>query len=133
MRYRHLRERYAMLVADAAGARWWVAGEREVIVGSPAWRPNVDVCDAGDHLSVTAELAGVEPEDVDVVLYEDALVIAGERRLPPCDAPAVYLVVRIRRGPFRIEIPLSAAVAPEGVTARFEHGLLRVTLPARGA
>ena len=80
---------------------------------------------------VTVELAGVEPDDLDVVLYEDVLVVEGQRQLPPADTVGVYHAAEIRQGPYRLELPLPAPIDPEGVDARYEQGLLRVALPRK--
>ena len=41
----------------------------------------------------------------------------------------MYHAARIRQGPFRVELALPAPVDPERVEARYERGLLHVTLP----
>jgi HSP20 family molecular chaperone IbpA len=43
----------------------------------------------------------------------------------------VYHAAGIRQGPFRIALALPAAVDPERVEARYERGLLRITLAKR--
>jgi HSP20 family molecular chaperone IbpA len=44
----------------------------------------------------------------------------------------VYHAAGIRQGPFRVELPLPAAVDADGVSATYDRGLLRITLPKRG-
>jgi HSP20 family protein len=44
----------------------------------------------------------------------------------------MYHAAGVRRGPFRVELPLPAPVDPEGVQTRYERGLLRITMPKRG-
>ena len=41
----------------------------------------------------------------------------------------MYHAAGIRQGPFRVELPLPAPVDPERVEARYDRGLLRITLP----
>jgi HSP20 family molecular chaperone IbpA len=43
----------------------------------------------------------------------------------------VYHAAGIRQGPFQVEVVLPAAVDAERIEARYERGLLRVTLPKR--
>jgi HSP20 family protein len=45
----------------------------------------------------------------------------------------VYHAAGIRQGPFQVEVPLPAPVDAAGVQARYEHGLLRITLPKLAA
>ena len=49
------------------------------------WRPDADVVETVGSITVTVELAGVDEEDVAVLLFEDALVIEGRRELPRCE------------------------------------------------
>jgi HSP20 family molecular chaperone IbpA len=77
------------------------------------------------------ELAGVDEDDFEVQLFEDVLVVEGHRRLPSCAEGAVYHAAGIRQGPFQVEVVLPAAVDPERIEARYERGLLRITLPKR--
>lgn len=48
-----------------------------------AWRPPVDVYQAGRELVIVAALPGVTAERLEVGIDGAMLVIAGERRLPP--------------------------------------------------
>jgi len=44
----------------------------------------------------------------------------------------VYHAAGIRQGLFQVDIPLPALVDAERVEARYERGVLRITLPKRG-
>jgi HSP20 family protein len=94
------------------------------------WRPPADVCESERAIEVTVDLAGVDQDELDVVLYEDALIIEGQRRLTT--APnGVYHLAEIRQGPFRLELGLPVAFDLDRVDARYDQGLLRITLPKR--
>jgi len=43
----------------------------------------------------------------------------------------VYHAAGIPQGLFRVELPLPARIDPDRVEARYERGLLHVTLPKR--
>ncbi|MGZ6213750.1 MAG: hypothetical protein ACXWMN_01965 [Candidatus Limnocylindria bacterium] len=49
---------------------------------------------------ITVELAGVDPGQIEAVLYEDALVVSGRRRLAGPGAGGVYHAAEINQGPF---------------------------------
>lgn len=135
MRYRYHGRRYTMIVssgATALGAGAWRLQRVSAFLAPPAWRPDTDVYETASALVVTVDIAGADEEDVEVLLFEDAIVIDGQRRLPPCEDDAVYHAAAIRQGPFRVEITLPGAVDHEHVDARVERGLLRVTLPKAG-
>ena len=95
------------------------------------WRPDADTYETATTVEIIVDLAGVEEDDFEVQLFEDALVVEGRRQLPSCDERRVYHAAGIRQGPFQLELPLPAPVDPERVEARYERGLLRITLPKR--
>jgi HSP20 family molecular chaperone IbpA len=134
MRYRRLSYRYAMVVRSGPTWPWgdlWPS-EHVRLLGQARWRPDADVYETATTIEVSVDLAGVEEDDVEVQLFEDVLVIEGRRLLPACQEGAVYHVVGIRQGPFLLELPLAAPVDAERVQARYEGGVLRVSLPKRG-
>ena len=132
MRYRRLSHRYVVAIRQTAA--WSLVPRRGEIMGfgRAHWRPDADVCETAGAIDVVVDLAGVEEDAIDVQLFDDALVIEGERHLPACEAGAVYLSAALLQGPFRLELPLPAAVDPSGVDARYERGLLRIKLRKQG-
>ena len=74
------------------------------------WRPAADVYETASTIAVTVDLAGVDHEALDVLLYEDALIVEGQRRLRPAEAGGVYQTAEIRQGPFRLELALPAPI-----------------------
>jgi HSP20 family protein len=133
MRYRHLSYRYAMVVRS--GQTWpfgdiWQSDRLRLLVQA-RWRPDADTYETATTVEITVDLAGVEEDDFEVQLFEDALVVEGRRQLPSCREGAVYHAAGIRQGPFQLELPLPAPVDPERVEVRYERGLLRMTLSKR--
>ena len=134
MRYRRLHVRYTMLAPS--GQAWpygelWAPDRLRILVQA-SWRPDADLYETASALEVAVELAGVDEDDVDIQLFDNVLVVEGRRRLPPATAEALYHAAGIRQGAFRVALPLPAPVDPDRVEARFERGLLRITLPKRG-
>ena len=95
------------------------------------WRPATDVAETTKSIEVTVELAGVDEDDFEIQLFDNGLVIEGRRHLPSCGEDAVYHAAGIPQGFFRLELPLVARIDPEHVEARYDRGLLHVTLPKR--
>jgi HSP20 family protein len=95
--------------------------------------PAVDVAYASDppRAIVTAELAGMDPADIAVQIEGRKLFLAG-RRGPALPAGDVYQQIEIERGSFRRLIELGADVDADGISARYEDGMLRVELPLVG-
>lgn len=92
--------------------------------------PAVDVTYASDppRAIVTAELAGVKLEELDLEIQGRTLVLSGSREAGGAEAD-VYQQLEIERGPFRRVVELGTDVHAEQATARYEDGLLRVELP----
>ena len=115
------------------GPTWPLAGAWETeqlrLLLQSHWRPDADVYETAGTIEMVVELAGVDDDDFEVQLFDDAIVIEGRRRLPPAGPDVVYHAAGIRQGPFRVELPLPARIDPDRVQARYERGFLRVTLP----
>jgi HSP20 family protein len=131
MRYRRLSYRYAMVVSS--GRPWpfgdlWQSDPLRVLIQAH-WRPDVDLYETAGAVAIVVDLAGVDEDDFEVKLFEDVVVVEGRRQLPSCPDAEVYHAAGIRQGPFKLEIPLPAAVDADRVEAEYERGLLRITLP----
>ncbi len=100
--------------------------------------PRVDVyyCKAegerGPLAVVKADLAGVDPEGVNLEVSGRELVLSGARPVRETKGRA-YQQVEIPTGPFRRVIELGVEVVAEEARATFEDGMLRVELPVRVA
>ena len=93
------------------------------------YRPQVDVFRSEEPplLTIQVELAGVDPDDVQLVAAPQALLIAGERRRPKdCGH---YQQMEMDYGPFQRQITLSEDIDPEEAVATYERGILTVRLP----
>jgi HSP20 family protein len=92
--------------------------------------PPVDVSYAEDppRAIVTAALAGIRVEDLDIQVQGRELTISGHRRPAPAEG-LVYQQIEIEHGPFRRVIGLGVDVIVEETRASYEDGILRVELP----
>ena len=97
--------------------------------GRRGFRPQVDCIRSEDpaELKVVVELPGVDPSSVHVVAADRVLVIAGERCRPGVSGR--YQQLEIEYGPFQRRIPLDEPVDASAASARYEQGMLIVTLP----
>lgn len=137
MRYRHvgyryiegsqqqLERHYRQLLQDALRQSQQAISHRSAI-----WRPLADILESTEMMTVKVELAGMKEEEIEVTLYEDALVISGDRRDDhDGHGNLSYHEAQIRYGPFRVEVFLTYPIDRDSVTARYEHGFLWVDLP----
>ena len=134
MRYRRLSYRRSAMIVEFGPA--WPFGEmwqsdRVRLLLQSRWRPEADMYETATAIEVLVDLAGVEDDDFEVLLFDDAFVLEGHRHIPACEEGAVYHAASIRQGPFRVDLPLPAAVDADQVQVRRDRGLLRITLPKR--
>jgi HSP20 family protein len=96
------------------------------------WMPPVDIFenDKGE-IVITAELPGVEKNDIDLRVENNTLTIRGERRRnTEVKDDKVHRVERVY-GSFSRSFSLPATVDAARVSAEFRDGLLTVLLPVR--
>jgi HSP20 family protein len=77
---------------------------------------------------VTAELAGIDTDELDLEIQGRLLILSGRRGADAVEGD-VYQQVEIERGYFRRTIELAADVRADQARARYEDGMLRVELP----
>jgi HSP20 family protein len=97
-------------------------------LAGPAAFPPLNVWEEGDEVRVTAELPGLNFNDLEIyVTVGDQLTLKGERK--PC-APEKGVWHRQERafGTFSRSLTLPFAVDPDKVEARLENGVLEVKL-----
>jgi HSP20 family protein len=82
----------------------------------------LDIYENPDALTVRVEVPGFAKEDFEISLQDDNLTISGERR-PDGDGS------RRSAGRFSRTVTLPRAVSNDAVTARYENGVLTITLP----
>jgi HSP20 family protein len=93
------------------------------------WVPPADVSEDANAIQISMELAGVDPEDVRISLESNVLTIRGEKRQE--EEENNEQVHRIERlyGMFERAFVLPNTVDPERIEARYENGVLRVSIP----
>jgi HSP20 family protein len=93
--------------------------------------PRVDVSYVGDppRAIVTAELAGIDIEQLDLEIRGRELIVSGSRGALDEAEGRVYQQIEIEHGPFRRTIQLGADVASDDAKATYDDGVLRVVLP----
>jgi HSP20 family protein len=90
--------------------------------------PRTNLSDAGDHLLVKAEVAGIAKDDLSVRIQDNYLEIKGKRG---SDVPDGYSAHRVERGEvsFTKSFTLPVSVDASKVTASLQNGILTLTLP----
>lgn len=96
-----------------------------------AWTPTIEIEQRDNNYIVRAELAGVRPDDVTVEVTDDAIVLSGERREERDVERGGRRVTERRYGQFFRAIPLPEGAQADQVKARFENGMLEITIPTQ--
>jgi len=91
-----------------------------------AW-PSVEISDGEKEIKVTAEVPGLKEKDIEVLLDEGVLTLKGEKRSETEDKDKQFS--ERFYGRFERRIPLGYEVKEDNVDARFQNGVLTVTLP----
>jgi HSP20 family protein len=89
--------------------------------------PKVEVSETDNELEVTAEIAGLEQKDIEVLLDDGVLTLRGEKRSETEDKNRQFS--ERYYGRFERRIPLRYEVEEDKVQASFQNGVLTVTLP----
>ncbi len=76
-------------------------------VRHPIWEPPVDVCETAEEFRISVALPGVSPDQVEVALDRDTLIVTAMRSLPEPSQTAVIHRLEIPHGRFerRIRLP----------------------------
>jgi HSP20 family protein len=97
------------------------------------WAPAMDVLQRDGDLLVRVELPGVKLEDVDITVHDRVLTVSGERKVEEEQERGGYYVRERRQGAFRRSMTLPEGVDEESIRARFEDGVLEVTIEGAAA
>ena len=90
--------------------------------------PLLNISEDSDHIYVQAELPGVNPEDLDITLKDQNLVLRGERKIPAEEKNVNYHRRERESGFFRRVLRLPAPVDANKVEASCQDGVLTITL-----
>lgn len=90
--------------------------------------PQIDIYDGEDHFELSAELPGVEQDDVDVEVLDGVLTITGEKKFTRESKDGAHVVER-SFGSFKRSFRLNDTIDADNITASFKNGVLVLTLP----
>lgn len=97
--------------------------------GGNIWSPAIEVAERDGNYIVHAELPGLRPEDVNVEVTNDSIVVSGERKSEHEENKGGMHRSERSYGEFYRSIPLPDGINADQVKAKFENGILEVTVP----
>jgi len=93
------------------------------------WLPAMDLVETEDHFVLRADLPGLSEEDVAIELEDNVLTVTGDRKAEHEDKREGFYRVERSFGSFRRSLTLPDGVDPDGITAKFDKGVLEVRIP----
>jgi HSP20 family protein len=96
--------------------------------GVELWNPALDVSETDQEVVVRAEMPGLDPEDLNINVVGNSLVLSGEKKEEQEHKGEGYWHAERRFGAFRREVPLPRGVDAEKVSADYAKGVLTVHL-----
>ena len=91
--------------------------------------PKIDVSETDNEIQVTAEMPGIDQNEVEVLLEDDRLIIRGEKKEEREDKDRNYHVRERVQGAFSRTLPLPFAPDPNQVKAEFRNGVMTIVVP----
>jgi HSP20 family protein len=98
------------------------------------WVPNTDVYVTDSGVVIKVELAGMQRENLELVIEGDRIKISGQRG-DGCRSPGQckFLVMEINYGAFESLIELPPGYDLNQAKAAYQNGFLRIDVPSNGS
>ena len=91
--------------------------------------PLLDIKEDKDKYTIGIEIPGVEKKDLKISVKKEKLVIQGEKKEEKKKEQESYLRVERSYGKFVRSISLPTEVDQSKITAKYNDGVLKITLP----
>jgi HSP20 family protein len=89
--------------------------------------PAINLYEQGDAVVMTAEIPGVKPDELELTVLGDSVVLKGQRKAEPSNGDRIYRRERAA-GPFARTVTLPESIDPNSVQAEYRDGVLRVRM-----
>ena len=93
------------------------------------WRPAVDIKEEKDRFLIIADVPGVNPTDIEIMMENGVLTIKGERHSQMEDDNKTYERVERTHGTFYRRFSLPDTADSERIEAKGNNGILEVVIP----
>lgn len=91
--------------------------------------PSMNIGESDDMLTVSAELPGVGPDDIEVTVSQGRLTIKGEKKFEDEEKKGDYHRIERSYGSFQRTVTLPSDVDEQNISATFKDGVLNLTMP----
>ena len=93
------------------------------------WRPNADIVETPAALIIRVELAGVNREDISIMVQSDHLVLTGKRHDTSYEDACRFIQLELSYHEFDRIIALPPHIDQKQIEAQLEDGILLITIP----
>ncbi len=93
-----------------------------------SFMPSVDVAETDTHFEISAELPGMNKEDIKVDLENGRLSITGERSLKKEEEDKNFHRLESHYGTFSRSFYLPDSIDEDSIQAKYENGILNITI-----
>ncbi len=97
--------------------------------GGARFAPAMDVFETDKAIEIDAELPGMTEKDIDVSVVDNVLTVKGEKKAEKEEKEADYHMIERSYGAFTRSLTLPFEVNAAKVEAKFDKGVLKITLP----
>ena len=128
--WQHLRERASNALTRFSPNTGDDAEYRNLEAASARWGLlAAEVREDDDEVVVRLEVPGMDKDQFDISLYDDVLVVRGEKHIQREESKGRYHIMERAYGRFERAIPLHAEVDIDAAKAKYKRGVLTVRLP----
>lgn len=96
-----------------------------------SFNPEVEILEEEDRYLIKADLPGMEEKDIEVKVHDGVLVLSGKRETSKEESKEGSFYSERRYGSFCRQFNLGSTVSAEKIDAKYDHGVLTVSLPKR--
>lgn len=98
-------------------------------MGETPWMPAIELQETETNMILKAQLPGIEPEELDIQVSENAVFLSGEHQEQKKTDEKGIFRSEFHYGQFKRVVPLPIAIQREQVKAEMVAGLLTLTMP----
>jgi len=91
--------------------------------------PKMNVAVKPEGVDITAEIPGLNKEDVKIKFAEDVLTISGDKKSEAEDSSVVYVIRELKRSSFSRSLKFHQPVQSDNIKASFNDGVLKIFAP----
>ena len=96
-----------------------------------SWEPPADLFETNEHIVIKMEIAGVNRDQIDIILKDSKLVVRGMRAEGDTSGKEHYHLMELHYGTFERVFPMPRRIVPGEIKASYDLGFLTITIPKR--